>query len=75
MNRRSGIKLVREGPYAADVPVEFIEDETGWSPYLSPEDAYKLDDVRKALRTADLEGAAKLARVFRLEPLEASATQ
>lgn len=71
MNRQSGIKLVREGEYAADVPVEFIEDETGWSPYLSPEDAYKLDDVRKALRTADLAGAARLARVFRLEPLEA----
>ncbi len=74
MNRQSGIKLVREGEYAADVPVEFIEDETGWSPYLSPEDAYKLDDVRKALRTADLEGAARLARVFRLEPVEASGT-
>lgn len=69
MNTRSGIKLVREGEYAADVPVQFIEDETGWSPYLSPEDAFKLDDMRKALRTADLERAAQLGRVFRLEPL------
>ncbi len=74
MRRQSGIKLVREGEYAADVPVDFIEDETGWSPYLSPEDAYKLDDVRKALRTADLEGAAKFARVFRLEPVEIAGT-
>ncbi len=74
MTRRSGIKLVREGEYAADVPVEFIEDETGWSPYLSPEDAYKLEDVRKALRSADLESAAASARVFRLEPVEIAGT-
>jgi hypothetical protein len=70
MNRRSGTKLVREGLYAAEVPVDFIEDDTGWSPYLSPEDAYKLDEVRGALRAGDVESAAKLARVFRLEPVE-----
>lgn len=40
MNRRSDTKLVREGAYAADVPVDLIEDDTGWSPYLWPEDAY-----------------------------------
>jgi hypothetical protein len=49
MNRRSANKLVREGVYAADVPVDFIEDDTGWSPYLSPEDAYKLDDVAEGI--------------------------
>ena len=74
MRRRSGIKFVREGEYAADVPVEFIEDETGWSPYLLPEDAYKLDDVRKALRAGDLESAGRFARVFRLEPVETGGT-
>jgi len=73
MSHRSGMKLVREGAYAADVPVDFIEDETGWSPYLSPADAYKLDDVRKALREGDLEAAARLARVFRLEPVGSAA--
>ena len=71
MNRRSTTKLIREGPYAAEVTVELIEDETGWSPYLSPEDAYKLDDVRSALRSGDVEGAAKVARLFRLEPVGA----
>ena len=72
MIRRRGTKLVREGDYAADVPVYFIEDDTGWSPYLSPEDAYKLDDVRQALRAGDVVAAAKLARVFRLAPVAAT---
>jgi hypothetical protein len=40
-----------------------------WSPYLSLEDAYKLDDVRDALRRGDLEEAMKRARVFTLTPV------
>ena len=40
MTRRT-VKLVREGKYAAEVPVDLIEDSTGWSPYLSIEDAMK----------------------------------
>ena len=32
---RTTIKLIHEGRYAAEVPVELIEDDTGWSPYLS----------------------------------------
>jgi hypothetical protein len=69
MNKRRKTKLVHEGRYVAEVDVEVIEAETGWSPYLSLEDAYKLDDVRNALRRGDLEGAARLARVFALTPV------
>ncbi|MFM7791207.1 MAG: hypothetical protein ACKO90_24910 [Microcystis panniformis] len=36
----------------AEVEVELIETPEGWSPYLSLEDAQKLDDVREALRRA-----------------------
>lgn len=68
-NRRQHVKLIHEGQYAAEVEVELIYDDQGWSPYLSIEDAYKLDDVRDALRRGDIEAAAKLARVFRLTPL------
>jgi hypothetical protein len=63
------IKLVHEGEYAAEVEVTLIYTEHGWSPYLSLEDAYKLDDVREALRRGDLQTAAKLARVFKLTPV------
>ncbi|KKL13233.1 hypothetical protein LCGC14_2527780, partial [marine sediment metagenome] len=38
-------------------------------PYLSLEDAEKLDEVREALRKEDVLTASKLARVFRLTPL------
>jgi hypothetical protein len=63
-------KLVREGKYAAEVPVELIEDETGWSPYLSLDDVEKLDAVRDALEKGDLATAAKYGRVFELTPVE-----
>jgi len=53
----------------AEVDVELLEDETGWSPYISLEDAYKLDDVRDALRRRDLESAAKYGRIYELRPI------
>ena len=40
--KRETVKFVREGKYGAEVPVVLIEDDTGWSPYLSVEDATKL---------------------------------
>lgn len=54
-------KYVYEGEYVAEV--ELVVTEEGWSPYLSLDDAYKLDDVRQG----DVRAAAKRARVFRLE--------
>jgi hypothetical protein len=69
MNKRRKTKLIHEGQYVAEVDVDLIEDETGWSPYLSVEDAYKLDDVRSALRRGDIKGAMKLGRVFTLTPV------
>ncbi len=69
MNKRRRVKLIQEGRYVAEVDVELLEDETGWSPYLSPEDAYKLDDVRDALRRGDIRSASNLARVFEMRPV------
>ena len=69
MNRRRHTKLVREGSYAAEVEVELIEVSDGWSPYLSLDDAHKLDDVREALRREDIQAASRLSRVFSLTPV------
>ena len=69
MNKRRRVKLVQEGRYVAEVDVDLLEDETGWSPYLSPEDACKLDDVRDALRREDIKAALDLSRVFELRPV------
>ena len=69
MSTRKKTKLVHEGRYVAEVDVDLLEDETGWSPYLTPADASKLDDVRSALRRGDLAAASSLARVFELRPV------
>ena len=68
---RKSTKLIHEGRYAAEVQVELIEDDTAWSPYLSPGDVTKLDAVRLALRRGDVAEAAKYGRVFQLTPVEA----
>jgi hypothetical protein len=68
---RNSAEFVHEGKYAAEVPIELIEDETAWSPYLSPEDVHKLDTVRLALRRGDIAEAAKHGRVFELTPVAA----
>ena len=69
MKKRPKTKLVHEGDFAAEVLIDLIETEDEWSPNLSVEDAKKLDEVRSALQRGDLEAAAKLARVFRLTPI------
>ncbi len=66
MRRRKRTKYVHEGQYVAEVNVDLIEDEGAWSPYLSIEDAYKLDDVRDALRRGDLLSASQYGRIFEL---------
>jgi hypothetical protein len=68
---RNTTEFVREGKYAAEVPVKLIEEEDGWSPYLSLDDARKLEAVRLALRQGDVATAAKYGRVFELLPVSA----
>ncbi len=72
MNICKRTKYIHEGSYVAEVDVELVEDEAGWSPYLTVEDACRMDDVRLALRNGDLSSAARFARVFRLEPVAVS---
>jgi hypothetical protein len=53
----------------AEVEVDLVVTDGEWSPYLSTDDACKLDDVRDALERGDVEAAARLARVFVLTPV------
>ena len=69
MNAKHYAKLVHEGEYVAEVDVELMYTDEGWSPYLSLDDAYKLDDVREALRRGDVKSASRLARVYTLTPV------
>lgn len=69
--KRKTFEFVRAGKYAAEVPVELIEDEGDWSPRLSLDDARKLEAVRLALQRHDIETAARHGRVFELLPVSA----
>jgi hypothetical protein len=71
MTKRKTVEWINEGKYAAEVAVELIEEdeEGGWSPYLSVDDATKLVTVRQALREGDVATAAKYGRVFELLPV------
>ena len=69
MKQRKKSKYVHEGQYVAEVEVALVEDDTGWSPFLSIEDSYKLDDVKNALRQGNLETAAKYGRIYKLRPI------
>ena len=71
MIKRHHTKLVHEGNYVAEVDVEILDTGDGWSPYLSLEDAKKLDEVRVSLREGNLQRATKLAHVFSLTPISA----
>ena len=69
MTAKHHTKLVHEGNYVAQVDVDLIDADTGWPPYLSLDDARKLDDVRQALRRGDVKAASRLAKVFTLTPV------
>ena len=69
MRKRHRTKLVHEGQYIAEVDVELLETENEWSPYLSLEDAYKLDDVREALCQGDIKAAAQHGKIYMLTPV------
>jgi hypothetical protein len=62
-------KHAHQGAYLARVDVMLLVTDDAWSPYLSLEDAYRLDDVRAALRTGEIKAAAQMARVFKLVPV------
>ena len=69
MKKQRRTKLIHEGQYLAEVDVELQVTDDEWSPYLSMEDAYKLDDVREALKKGDTTTAARYGRVFSLTPI------
>lgn len=64
-------RLVHAGKYAAEVTVEGIPDDGAWGPYLSIDDAMKLERARMALEASDLDAASREGRVYELKPVAA----
>jgi len=67
--RRNSIELIHEGKYAAEVLIELVYTDDGWSPTMSLDDARKLETVRLALKRGDVAKAVKFGSVFELKPL------
>ncbi len=49
--------------------MELLETGESWSPYLSLDDAYRLDDVREALCNGDINRALEIAKIYILKPV------
>ena len=71
MQNRKHVKLVHEGKYVAEVEIEIINSENAWSPYISLDDALKLDTIRELLREDKTAEAKKLGKVYLLKPVAA----
>ena len=69
MRKRRRTKFVHEGQFIAEVDVELIETADEWSPCISLEDAYKLDDVRESLRQGNVKAASQYGKVYTLTPV------
>jgi hypothetical protein len=69
MNTKTQAKLIRQGDYMAEVEVTLTYTDHDWSPYLSLQEAEKLDRLRFALQQGDLVTATTMARVYRLTPV------
>lgn len=62
-------KYVHAGNYVGEVEVEITHDDHPWAPYLTIEDAKKLDDVKSALKNENLAEASKFGRIYELKPV------
>ena len=62
-------KIIREGEYLAEIEITLTYTDEDWSPYLSLEEAEKLDNLRLALQNNDLKTATQLATIYHLTPV------
>ena len=69
LNKRQQTKFLHEGNYVAQVEIELVDSNTGWSPTMSLDTAYRLDDIRLALLQCDIKTASKYATVFEMKQI------
>lgn len=68
---KQSVKHIHEGEYVLDVNVTLVLDDHDWAPYLSLDDAKKLDSAKIALRQGDIKTATSLGRLYKLVPVAA----
>ena len=68
-------KRLCHGNLMAEVKVTSIPDDGAWGPYLSLDDASKLDRVNRALKSGDVDAASKDATVFAVSEVVRAAAE
>jgi hypothetical protein len=68
--RKTLKKIIRAGDYVAEVAVALEESSDDWAPYISLQDALRVDEVREALQRGDIATASKEASVFEIFPVQ-----
>jgi hypothetical protein len=68
-------KRLRQGNLMAEVKVTSIPDDDAWGPYLSLDDANKLERVKQALKLGDIEAASKDSTVFEVSQVIQAAAE
>lgn len=64
---RKQIKYIHEGHYVAEIEVQLLDSDSSWSPTMSLDDAYKLDDIRAYLKQGDVASAARHSVVYEMK--------
>lgn len=73
MKTKTQTKIIRQGEYIAEIEITLTYTDEDWSPYLSLEEAEKLDNLRLALQNKDFKTATQLARIYHLTPVTLTA--
>jgi len=68
---KKAIKYIHEGLYVAEVEIELVDSDSGWSPTMSLRDALKLDEIRAYLHVGNLVAAVKYATVYEMRKIAA----
>ena len=72
MHSRQHTKMIHEGKYIAEVEITLINTtDDDWAPYLSLEDALKIDSIRESLRNNDIKTAKETAKIYLLSEVAA----
>lgn len=69
MNTRTSNHLIRDGDLIAEVKIILSSGDDPWGPTMSQADAYRIDDVRRAMQQKNYTAASRLARLYRLMPV------
>ena len=63
-------KIIHVGDYVAEVDVALEESADDWAPYISLQDALRVDEVREALQRGDVNAAAETATIYEVSPVQ-----